>query len=272
MLGEAEGIRLDTAAARERLRELGGSIGLDVDPGATTGTPRARPAAAARDHQGALARLEGADPRRADLDAHAAGRRRAGADPRPAQGAGAGRRLHHPQAARGDLDRRSRLGAQPGPPRRRDRAGRAALGDATRSSRSGSSRSCSASRRGTPPTWPSSRTRSTRHVPRTSCDAEPALELEGVTVEPGPGEIGAYDVSLQVLKGEIMGIAGVDGNGQRELAEAIAGQRSLARGDVRLFGHSLGEAQGRAAREARASLRHRRPSRTRARSARCRWR
>ena len=37
MLGEAEGIRLNAAAARERLRELGGSIGLDVDPGATTG-------------------------------------------------------------------------------------------------------------------------------------------------------------------------------------------------------------------------------------------
>jgi simple sugar transport system ATP-binding protein len=36
-----------------------------------------------------------------------------------------------------------------------------------------------------------------------------------------------------------MGIAGVDGNGQRELAEAIAGQRSLAAGDIRLFGHSL---------------------------------
>ena len=36
-----------------------------------------------------------------------------------------------------------------------------------------------------------------------------------------------------------MGIAGVDGNGQRELAEAIAGQRSVAAGDIRLFGQSL---------------------------------
>jgi ABC-type uncharacterized transport system ATPase subunit len=42
-----------------------------------------------------------------------------------------------------------------------------------------------------------------------------------------------------VAKGEIMGVAGVDGNGQRELAEAIAGQRPLAAGDIRLFGHSL---------------------------------
>jgi simple sugar transport system ATP-binding protein len=42
-----------------------------------------------------------------------------------------------------------------------------------------------------------------------------------------------------VLKSEIMGIAGVDGNGQRELAEAIAGQRPLAAGNVRLFGHPI---------------------------------
>ena len=36
-----------------------------------------------------------------------------------------------------------------------------------------------------------------------------------------------------------MGVAGVDGNGQRELAEAIAGQRHVADGDIRLFGHSI---------------------------------
>jgi len=77
------------------------------------------------------------------------------------------------------------------------------------------------------------------HLRKRVRDAEPALELEGVTVEPGLGEIGVYDVTLQVLRGEIMGIAGVDGNGQRELAEAVAGQRSLAAGDIRLFGHSL---------------------------------
>jgi simple sugar transport system ATP-binding protein len=78
-----------------------------------------------------------------------------------------------------------------------------------------------------------------RHRPRRIVDDEPALELEGVTAEPGVGEIGVYDVSLEVAKGEIMGVAGVDGNGQRELAEAIAGQRSLSEGDIRLFGHSL---------------------------------
>ena len=75
MLGEAQGIRLDT---RGRAGAAGtssaGSLGLEVDPDATTGLARPRPAAAARDHQGALAGLEGADPRRADLDADAPGR------------------------------------------------------------------------------------------------------------------------------------------------------------------------------------------------------
>jgi ABC-type uncharacterized transport system ATPase subunit len=68
---------------------------------------------------------------------------------------------------------------------------------------------------------------------RRSLPAEPQLELEAVSVEPLPGEIGLWDVTLDVRPGEIMGIAGVDGNGQRELAEAIAGQRRLAAGDIR---------------------------------------
>ena len=69
--------------------------------------------------------------------------------------------------------------------------------------------------------------------------AEPQLELEAVSVEPGPGEIGLHGVSLDVRPGEIMGIAGVDGNGQRELAEAIAGQRRIAGGDIRFGALSI---------------------------------
>jgi simple sugar transport system ATP-binding protein len=75
--------------------------------------------------------------------------------------------------------------------------------------------------------------------PRLERNGEVALELEGLTVEPERGEVGVSDVSFSVRKGEIMGIAGVDGNGQRELVEAIAGQRRPAAGDVRLFGHSI---------------------------------
>jgi simple sugar transport system ATP-binding protein len=77
------------------------------------------------------------------------------------------------------------------------------------------------------------------HRPRRALDSGLALELDGVTVRPGPGEIGAYDVSLEVRAGEIMGVAGVDGNGQRELAEVIAGQRSVAGGEIRFHGHTI---------------------------------
>ena len=43
-------------------------------------------------------------------------------------------------------------------------------------------------------------------------------------------------MSLELRQGEILGIAGVDGNGQRALAEVIAGQRHASHGDVHLYG------------------------------------
>jgi general nucleoside transport system ATP-binding protein len=68
---------------------------------------------------------------------------------------------------------------------------------------------------------------------------EIVLELEGVSA-PGIGsELGIEEISLQVRQGEVLGIAGVDGNGQRALAEAVAGQRGTSAGDVRLFGASI---------------------------------
>jgi simple sugar transport system ATP-binding protein len=68
---------------------------------------------------------------------------------------------------------------------------------------------------------------------------DPVLELVGVSAVGVGSEMGIEDVSLTVRQGEILGIAGVDGNGQRALAEAVAGQRSLIAGDVRLFGVSI---------------------------------
>jgi simple sugar transport system ATP-binding protein len=47
------------------------------------------------------------------------------------------------------------------------------------------------------------------------------------------------DVSLELRAGEILGIAGVSGNGQRELAECIAGLRMSSSGTVTLDGQSL---------------------------------
>ena len=65
------------------------------------------------------------------------------------------------------------------------------------------------------------------------------LELRGVSA-PGEGaELGIEDVSLQLHEGEILGVAGVDGNGQRPLAEVLAGQRSASHGDLLLYGGSV---------------------------------
>jgi simple sugar transport system ATP-binding protein len=62
------------------------------------------------------------------------------------------------------------------------------------------------------------------------------LELRGVTAEGERTELGVSDVSLDLREGEILGVAGVDGNGQRALAEVMAGQRPAVRGEVLLFG------------------------------------
>ncbi|MET8543018.1 ABC transporter ATP-binding protein [Kitasatospora sp. NPDC004799] len=58
------------------------------------------------------------------------------------------------------------------------------------------------------------------------------------------------DISLRIHKGEILGIAGVEGNGQAELVEAIMGMLPLNAGTVTLDGKDLSGAQTRARREA----------------------
>ncbi len=69
--------------------------------------------------------------------------------------------------------------------------------------------------------------------------AEVVLELRSLSA-PGEGaERGIDDVSLELRKGEILGMAGMDGNGQRALAEAIVGQRRPTHGDVLLFGATV---------------------------------
>ncbi len=53
----------------------------------------------------------------------------------------------------------------------------------------------------------------------------PVASLKGVTVT-RDGEPALRDVTAEVRRGEVLGIAGVDGNGQRELARVLAGIRS----------------------------------------------
>ena len=57
-------------------------------------------------------------------------------------------------------------------------------------------------------------------------------------------------VSFQVRAGEIVGIAGVDGNGQSELIDALTGLRRVASGSVRVGGHDLSHATARQALDA----------------------
>ena len=66
------------------------------------------------------------------------------------------------------------------------------------------------------------------------------LRLAGVTVIGDRGTVAVDDVDLEVHSGEIVGIAGVSGNGQRELAETIAGLRPAEAGSrVELEGVDL---------------------------------
>ena len=69
-----------------------------------------------------------------------------------------------------------------------------------------------------------------------AAEAETVLELQGVSSPAEGSELGVEDVSLALREGEILGAAGVDGNGQRALAEVIAGQRRVSAGDILLYG------------------------------------
>ena len=62
------------------------------------------------------------------------------------------------------------------------------------------------------------------------------LHLSNLTVLGSRDEISVSDVSLETYRGEIVGIAGVDGNGQRELAEAIMGLRHSESGTISILG------------------------------------
>jgi ABC-type uncharacterized transport system ATPase subunit len=63
---------------------------------------------------------------------------------------------------------------------------------------------------------------------------EPVACLEKVSALGSHGELALHDVSLDLYPGEILGVAGVDGNGQTELAEVLAGLRSPASGTIRI--------------------------------------
>ncbi|WP_329337680.1 ABC transporter ATP-binding protein [Streptomyces sp. NBC_01352] len=73
-----------------------------------------------------------------------------------------------------------------------------------------------------------------------SLEGEPVvLEIDRVSADDDTGRPRVREVSLSVRRGEIVGIAGVAGNGQRELAEAITGLRARSAGRVSVAGRAL---------------------------------
>lgn len=67
---------------------------------------------------------------------------------------------------------------------------------------------------------------------------KPTLEIRDFTVKNDKGLTSINNVSLTLGGGEIVGIAGVSGNGQTELVESLAGQRAQEAGEIRIHGQA----------------------------------
>ena len=76
------------------------------------------------------------------------------------------------------------------------------------------------------------------------------LAVAGLSVRSADGRAVLADVSFTIHAGEVLGIAGVAGNGQEELVEALMGIRSAAAGQVTLAGREVTRASPRARRAA----------------------
>ena len=65
------------------------------------------------------------------------------------------------------------------------------------------------------------------------------LEVQGIQVRDERHLPAVRDVSFVLRSGEILGVAGVDGNGQRELADAITGLHPVSQGQIKLAGEDI---------------------------------
>jgi simple sugar transport system ATP-binding protein len=86
------------------------------------------------------------------------------------------------------------------------------------------------------------RQREQEHTP-----GAPVLEVREVHAAGDRGDEAVKGVSFEVRAGEILAVAGVAGNGQRELAETICGMRTPAAGEIRVEGKVLRAGDPRAA-------------------------
>ncbi|MHC1785215.1 MAG: ABC transporter ATP-binding protein [Anaerolineaceae bacterium] len=74
---------------------------------------------------------------------------------------------------------------------------------------------------------------------------EKVLTVEGLSVADDQRQITVDDISLEIKAGEILGIAGVQGNGQTELVEAVTGLRPAVSGAINLLGKDITNASPR---------------------------
>lgn len=75
---------------------------------------------------------------------------------------------------------------------------------------------------------------------------DPMLEISNLTVLRDDHAVAVDNVSLTVRAGEVVGIAGVQGNGQSALVQAITGLRPVAQGSIRFLGQDITHASVRA--------------------------
>lgn len=72
-------------------------------------------------------------------------------------------------------------------------------------------------------------------------DPQPRIKVEGLTVRSMDGVLKLKDISFTAYSGEILGIAGISGSGQKELLEAIAGLQPAESGSIMYLDELMGD-------------------------------
>ncbi|HEX3316476.1 MAG TPA: ABC transporter ATP-binding protein, partial [Solirubrobacteraceae bacterium] len=83
---------------------------------------------------------------------------------------------------------------------------------------------------------------------------DPVLQVEGLRVADDEGRVLVDDIGFEVRAGEVFGVAGVAGNGQTELVEALIGLREPEAGEIRLNGERLRKLDPRTFTDARGAI------------------
>nr|MBP7140092.1 ATP-binding cassette domain-containing protein [Caldisericia bacterium] len=76
-------------------------------------------------------------------------------------------------------------------------------------------------------------------LPETKKSPKPILELKNVFVEPTERSVGLRNISFELYGGEILGVAAVSGNGEKDLAEAIIYPKKLNQGEIYIDGEKI---------------------------------